>query len=170
MLHRRPGASSTGPTGGLTYAQGSSSSGGGHAGGAAGPTINTAYTPLRRPSTGLYGTPPGANGGLKARYKMPSPSPSFSGPSGLPGATSPGLAPNGYGMYTGGGGGAGAASAAYDLSGNGGFGSGSSRDDLMGTILRGAKRAAENLRRGLEDAVRLDRSFSLVWRYVPPRQ
>ncbi len=37
----------------------------------------------------------------------------------------------------------------------------------MGTILRGAKRAAENLRRGLEDAVRLDRSFSLVWRYVP---
>lgn len=94
---------------------------------------------------------------------MPSPSPSFSGPSGgLGGATSPGVAPNGYGLYTGGGGGAGAASAAYDLSGSGGFGSGSSRDDMVATVVNGAKRAAENFRRGLEDALRLDRAFSLV--------
>lgn len=105
--------------------------------------VNKAYAPLRRQSSGLYATP---QSGQRARYSLPSPSLTpnthASGASFL--HPSLGSNPNG----------------AYDI-GEEHFGL-----DVRTGVLAAVRVELDGFKQGFSDAIRLERSFSLVWRSV----
>lgn len=113
------------------------------------PKQNTAYRPLRRPSQTLYATP---QSGAKPRYSLPSPSPGLT-----VNTAGHGLGGNGYGF-----------GGAYDLTPDYGTGSSSKSGpiDYIGNV-RGV---LDRLRRGLEDACRIDKSLTMVFGYASFQQ
>ena len=128
------------------------------------PAANTAYKPLRRESAQFYATP---KSGQKARYNLPSPSPlqvglgspyatgSFSSA----GATYSGNAGGYFGTEAGGYG--------YPNYGNTvdlGGSAGASGSKVGPDLLRKARIGIDWMRRGFEDAARVDKSVTLVWR------
>ena len=113
------------------------------------PVRNKAYTPLRRQSSNLYPTPPS---GPKARYNLPPVSPSHLGGMG----SSPALPHPGAGGYTVGAG-LGFGKSGFEADGmENGRGKGEK-------ILERVRAGLERVTRGLNDASRLDKSWSLVW-------
>ena len=119
------------------------------------PKSNTAYTPLRRPSQNLYATP---QSGIKARYNLPSPSLGLS----------PGLTVNTAGYGTGGNGSNGYGfGGAYDLSHDYPAESSSRRGSESVDYMGNVRGTLDKLRRGLEDACRIDKSLTMVVGYVP---
>jgi hypothetical protein len=162
MLHRRP----TGSGNSSTLPPRSTPS-------TSTPTKNTAYTPLRRPSANLYpgssngysyGGAPGAGSG--AKYTLPSLSPGYSGinltpqPSTGTGGGSAYAPAQGY-FQNGGSGGGGLG--VFDL-GDEPSKAKSWSEWSVEDVMANTRGGLEKFRRGLEDALRLDRSFSLVWR------
>lgn len=151
MLHRRP--TTGGPSGGpppassASYGQPSS-----------GPTVNKAYTPLRRQSNTLYPTP---GSGPRARYSISSPSNSFVGasPTGNGAAAAPSFDPGvgGFGGF------GGANGNGYPSRGGDSFEGYGDKSDLPQRYLRLLRDGVDKFRRGAEDALRLDRSWNLVW-------
>lgn len=111
------------------------------------PVKNKAYTPLRRQSSSLYST---SSSGLKARYNLPPASPSYIGLGGLPSY------PNLGGTYDLGGGGGGG----FGMDGLAGEKSDYGNGGKVVDVLRGG---LDKMRRGLADAGKLDKSWSLVW-------
>ncbi|KAL7421543.1 hypothetical protein Q5752_003312 [Cryptotrichosporon argae] len=97
---------------------------------------NTAYRPLRRPSSQLYPSAPGA-----ARYAVPVSPYEHGGGYGFP-SSSPG--------------------AAYTHGNGNGKGSGGGEGDWA-SVVHWLRNGIESARDGVRDAVRLDRSWSLVW-------
>ena len=178
MLHRRPGAPSLGDpsTGQINPATPSSTN------------TNSAYEPLWRGSSDLYYTPAS---GPKARYNLPPASPhghvpgggSYIGRGGIPtpyggvvsGGNGHANVGNGHGGNVGNGNGYGGN---VGLTGNTGYGGTYDLTEgleMSGGGMRGwtkmgkdewkqvARGGFERFKRGLEDAGRLDRSWSLVW-------
>lgn len=99
---------------------------------------NKAYTPLRRPSQNLYNTPTSASS--KARYNLPSPSPSY---------LSPNVNTGTYFQQP---------RNSIDLSEEG-LGGGAGSGGWAGDV----RSAFERMRAGLRDGLKLDRSLNLVW-------
>lgn len=137
--------------------------------------------PLRRPSSGLYATPSSAS---RARYSVPSPSPSYLGlsvnPTGYPSSSSSPVhgsgkdgfdfnsvnrrSSSGYG-YTSEYGQAGGNG--YNLNHGMGFEEPNNATGINVAVwLNRSRKALERVKQGLSDAVRLDRSIGLVLGYV----
>lgn len=127
------------------------------------PNQNQAFSLPRRQSANLYATPVSAP---RARYNIPSPSPSYLGLSVTPPVYT--SSPT-YGQ---------SATFGGSMSANGygtGYGAGLSLDDDVAQSSAGGSiqgwfgkvgRSVDSCRRGMGDSVRLDKSLSLVFGYV----
>ncbi|ORY32496.1 etoposide-induced protein 2.4-domain-containing protein [Naematelia encephala] len=161
MLHRRPTGLNASPSGPSTSIPASPPTGS--------TSRNKTYTPLRRQSSGLYNTPAS---GPKARYNLPSPSPSYIGIYG--GTNSSGVGGGvgnngggGLGGGMGGGGGYGDSPGFGGLgigNGNGhGFGGGNGKGSRQKEILHRIREGIEGVRLGFGDGIKLERSLGVVW-------
>jgi hypothetical protein len=99
---------------------------------------NKAYTPLRRQSSNLYGTPPGQ---MKPRYNLPSPSPGLSVHTGY----------NSNQVFP------------FPTPHQGNYGAFEGQGDWKDTSLSLFRTNVDYSRRGFNDALRMDRSWGLVW-------
>ncbi|WWC89435.1 uncharacterized protein L201_004359 [Kwoniella dendrophila CBS 6074] len=152
MLHRRPGPA--GPS--SPYSSSSPSQSGSNSSRPGIPNINKAYTPLRRQSANLYPNSNNNNGGA-AKYTIPQASPlnlggSTSSYTGGGGLNSPTLDLNDYGYGS-------------NTYGSGGSGNVSLGEDWKsGTYIgKRIREIIEHIGLGLKDALRLERSWDLVW-------
>ncbi|KAK6910213.1 hypothetical protein I203_104245 [Kwoniella mangroviensis CBS 8507] len=135
MLHRRPGAAAPPPSSSSSTPSSSRQTN-------SNPTTNKAYTPLRRQSANLYPTSNSANRNVP-RYSIPQASP---------------LNLGGINTYSSGGG---LNSPGLDVGYTQSYGGGDWTDgQYIGIRIRGM---IDHLRMGLRDAVRLERSWELVW-------
>lgn len=166
MLHRRPGHSSDPASGAPPFSP--------HA--APSPSSpqnkkqpNKTYTPLRRQSSGLYASQTPASG-QRARYNLPSPSPviipSSPGYTRRPSAGGYGPASPGQGYFPPNGNtlGLGGYGNGHSYSDGAGGGSGAGWEDGVQGVVKLVRVSLGRLGKGLEDAARMDRSWTLVWR------